>query len=664
MAPKTTPHPPQEKLRAFAQGTLVDQEFRQVEEHLAQCDTCCDSLAGEPAGTLLELAREAVAGGLNRPSQPANSAADANAIPAPLQNHPRYRIVEKIGSGGMGAVYKAEHRIMQRTVALKVVHPWMLSHPQAVERFHREVRMAAKLTHPNIVAAYDADDAGELHSLIMEFVDGESLDRRLGEGKVVSLAHACDWIRQAALGLQFAHEQGMVHRDIKPQNLMLTREGVVKILDFGLTRMVQDAELANSPTVPEHATREGMILGTPDYIPPEQIIDSRSADTRSDIYSLGCTFYCLLTGKPPFAGGTTIDKLHAHGARGVPRLEPDQLKLPAGWPREIATQVCEIVRRMTELDPAQRFATPGEVAKALSKVLQGAKQAMQNPAARASVTPPPLPVVVERSTPAAHVTVTVPATTNSLTKKKPFLTPLQMGLGGLALFCGLLLPFVYQRLGGTPEKGGSAIADVPRPVPQIPPDPTKANASVEERAARIMLLIPSRGLWLADYKYVADEVQRLKGQKSGALQLEVVGTTRQPALLAPGSLQGRVVPDRILDAQVRASDYDALIVVGYDTSEFVPGGSFGSQVERLLQEFAAQNKPVASLCAGQRILLEHGFARGKRVATCEFVLPQAVAAAGANIGSGRVVQDGILITATADQDAPQLLRNISNLLQP
>src|SRR4051794_4758231 len=172
--------------------------------------------------------------------EPATGSA-GEAPPADLRDHPRYRILAWVGAGGMGTVYKAEHRLMERVVALKVINRSLVGRPAMVARFQQEVRAAARLSHPNIVTAYDADQAGETHFLVMEFIEGINLDAVLAEQGRLSVACACDYARQAALGLQHAFERGMVHRDIKPHNLMRTPQGQVKILDFGLARYVSEA---------------------------------------------------------------------------------------------------------------------------------------------------------------------------------------------------------------------------------------------------------------------------------------------------------------------------------------------------------------------------------------------------------------------------------------
>ena len=182
-------------------------------------------------------------------------AAEPAPLPPELVDHPRYRVVALIGAGGMGAVYKAEHRLMERTVALKVVNPAFIDNPAAVRRFQQEVKAAARLHHPNIVASHDADQAGSLHFLVMEYVEGRSLADYAQEKGPLPIPEACEYARQAALGLQHAHEHGLVHRDVKPHNLMRTPDGRIKILDFGLARLGQAAEPRPEPSVADGRRR-------------------------------------------------------------------------------------------------------------------------------------------------------------------------------------------------------------------------------------------------------------------------------------------------------------------------------------------------------------------------------------------------------------------------
>ncbi|HEX5103081.1 MAG TPA: serine/threonine-protein kinase, partial [Pirellulaceae bacterium] len=290
MATELYTHPTPDQLRAFAQGRLHGAEMAEVERHVSGCDSCCSHLERVPDDTLVQLAREAATQGVKSPSAPKTQPPKPSPgeIPEALRDHPRYRVLSVIGHGGMGAVYKAEHRKMERLVALKVINQVHLAHPQAIERFGREVRAVSRLSHPNIVLVHDADEAGDLHFLVMEFVDGISLDRVVAHNGPLSITHAVQFIRQAALGLQHAHEKGMVHRDIKPQNLMLTRtKHEIKILDFGLARLAGEqaalgAGEGSDPGTKPSQTTAGMILGTPDYIAPEQASDARTADIRAD----------------------------------------------------------------------------------------------------------------------------------------------------------------------------------------------------------------------------------------------------------------------------------------------------------------------------------------------------------------------------------------------
>ncbi len=224
-------HPTESILIAIGLGQLNEEELADIDGHLANCAACCEVVEGVAPDTLVALLRS-TATDVAKTETPLPGAA----APAALNAHPRYRVGELLGFGGMGAVYKAEHLLMERPVALKVLKRELIDRPATLERFRREVRAAARLTHPNIVAAFDAEQVDDVHFLVMEYVEGVSLSRRSAEHGPLPVAEACDYIRQAALGLQHAHECGMVHRDIKPQNLMLTPGGQVKILDFGLAR--------------------------------------------------------------------------------------------------------------------------------------------------------------------------------------------------------------------------------------------------------------------------------------------------------------------------------------------------------------------------------------------------------------------------------------------
>ncbi|HMF16391.1 MAG TPA: serine/threonine-protein kinase, partial [Gemmataceae bacterium] len=269
----------------------------------------------------------------------------------------QYRILEQLGEGGMGRVFKAVHQTMNRTVALKLLSPNLVQTPRARELFQREVRAAARLNHPNIVTAYDANQIDDRYFLVMEYVDGPNLDQLVRGQKPLPVPLVCEIMRQAANGLQYAHEMGMVHRDIKPANLLVQLAGpnqdlTVKILDFGLARL-HDAEVAPVGGAGTIVTRPNVVMGTPDYVSPEQARDLHAADIRSDLYSLGCTFYYLLTGQVPFPDGTTMEKLVRHSTVEPPPVEHFRTDLPAA--------VAAIVRRLMAKKPEARYQTPFEV---------------------------------------------------------------------------------------------------------------------------------------------------------------------------------------------------------------------------------------------------------------------------------------------------------------
>jgi len=272
-----------------------------------------------------------------------------------------YRLLAKLGEGGMGAVYKALHTRLDRVVALKVLPTQRLGNEQAVARFSREMKAVGKLDHPNIVRATDAGEAEGTHYLVMELVDGLDLSQFVKQVGPPKIADACELIRQAAVGLQHAHEHDLVHRDVKPSNLMLTPGGVVKILDLGLA-------LLHAEPGGEEVTSTGQAMGTADYMAPEQTFDSHSVDIRADVYSLGCTLYKLLCGQAPFASEkrqARFAKMLAHVQESVPPVTDRRGDVPEG--------LVAILNRMLAKQPEDRFATPAELADALGPFCGGSK---------------------------------------------------------------------------------------------------------------------------------------------------------------------------------------------------------------------------------------------------------------------------------------------------
>lgn len=257
--------------------------------------------------------------------------------PVPAANPPtdrpmlgEYILLREIGRGGMGRVYEARHRTMNRPVAVKVLAAPVAKQSQMLSRFHREIQAIARLSHPNIVTAYDAGQCHGIHFLVLELIQGTDLARQVKEQGPFPVGAAIDAVLQTAHGLQYAHAEGIVHRDIKPSNLLVDQTGTVKILDLGLARFDRSILSDDTDTSVGDLTREGGVLGTVDFMAPEQALNTKYADQRADIYGLGCTLYFLLTGQPMYDGETVMERLLAHREQPIPALgAPDRVVPPA-----------------------------------------------------------------------------------------------------------------------------------------------------------------------------------------------------------------------------------------------------------------------------------------------------------------------------------------------
>jgi serine/threonine-protein kinase len=264
----------------------------------------------------------------------------------------KYKLLDHLGTGGMSAVYLAEHINMHRRVAIKVLPTQRVHDSSYLARFYREARAAASLDHPNIVRAYDVDNQGDTHYLVMEYVQGQDMQRLVKAQGALPFEVAADYIRQGSDGLAHAHKMGLIHRDIKPANLLIDPQGVVKLLDLGLARFADDTQASLTIAHDEN------VLGTVDYLAPEQAVNSHRVDTRADIYSLGCTLYFALTGHPPFPEGTLPQRLMKHQT-----AEPTSIaKERPGAPAELVA----ICQRMMAKSADKRYQTAGEVAEALA----------------------------------------------------------------------------------------------------------------------------------------------------------------------------------------------------------------------------------------------------------------------------------------------------------
>jgi eukaryotic-like serine/threonine-protein kinase len=289
----------------------------------------------------------------------------------------RYVILERIGSGSMGRVYKAQHQLMGRTVALKIIAPEIVTNTRVIARFQREMKLVGRLDHPNVVRAFDADQVAQILYIVMEYVPGLSLGQKFRTGGPMPHQLVADYAAQAARGLAHAHSQGIVHRDVKPSNLLLSEEGSIKVLDLGLGVLMESDGDTN------FATADGIAVGTIDYMSPEQAC-GKEVDGRSDLYSLGCAMYHLMTGRLPFPGDAPVERLGKRiSGKPVPILDvkPD---LP---PKLVA-----VLDRLLAARPHERYQTGEEAAEALAS-LRPRKAAKERDSARKSApAAPPSPV--------------------------------------------------------------------------------------------------------------------------------------------------------------------------------------------------------------------------------------------------------------------------------
>jgi hypothetical protein len=383
--PAGAPCPSRQDLAAFNGGDLPAPVIEAIAEHLSRCPRCVSALgtlAGHESNTLASLRRSL------REPVPDPFAADPEyrrmedaaltlystqltpwpwpdaapaAVPTPPFTLGQYQVVEKIGQGGMGAVYRAVHPRLKKEFAIKVLRAESTADPRAVARFAREMEAVGRLDHHNLVRATDAGEARGLHFLVMELVAGIDLSRLVRLRGPLAVADACELVRQAANGLQCAHEHGLVHRDVKLSNLVLSVRGEVKVLDLGL------ALLHSAGPAAGELTATGQVMGTPDYTAPEQWEASHAVDIRADVYSLGCTLYTLLVGRPPFAGpkyASTLRKMAAHARETAAPLVEYRQDVPAPVERLLETMMAK--------SPDDRPSTPAVVARELEPFACGA----------------------------------------------------------------------------------------------------------------------------------------------------------------------------------------------------------------------------------------------------------------------------------------------------
>lgn len=284
-----------------------------------------------------------------------NRAMDDDSLYRPAQQIPGFQILSKLGQGAMAVVFKAKQLSLDRTVAIKVLPKRLSENPEFVDRFYREGRAAARLNHPNIVQAFDVGESGGYHYFVMEYIDGETVYELLDGGKPMAEAEALRMIIQSAKALAHAHEQGLIHRDVKPKNIMITKGGDIKLADMGLAREIGDYATATAEA--------GRAYGTPYYISPEQIRGEIHIDGRADIYALGATFYHMVTGKVPFDGTTPSSVMHKH--LKDPLLPPDHIN------HALTSGVGEIIEVMMAKKSDDRYPATAELIEDLEAVAKG-----------------------------------------------------------------------------------------------------------------------------------------------------------------------------------------------------------------------------------------------------------------------------------------------------
>jgi serine/threonine-protein kinase len=693
--------PKSETLAAFARGDLAATELAAVSEHVGFCAACAGALKLVPEDTLAGLARAAAAGPHTAQSGTSGvlvsgKSLASDKVPAGFVEHARYRIVSELGAGGMGTVYKAEDQLMGRTVALKVVSSHLTAKASALARFRKEVFAAAQLEHPNIIRAYDTGEAGGAQFLVMEFVEGTSLDRLVAKKGPLQVPMACAFARQAALGLQHAADKGMVHRDIKPQNLMVTRKGQVKILDFGLARFARtddgddDAQGAKLPFGAAKAvanagvTNPNLLMGTPDYLSPEQAKNSHDVDPRSDIYSLGCTLYFLLTGKPPFAGAATlIDKLLAHTEDAPPPIREARFEVPEA--------LAEVLAKMMAKKPGDRYASAKEAADALHPFTRAAgAEPVFEVVEAVVVTPAPLVATPVRrpqdgvDTDAERAGPTLAEVARPKKKKAKKRAgwfgrnkgPVLGAVAGLAL-----VVLVLAAAGGKkkpadappdPNAGDAAKGTNPKAPPQGgPKGKDKANPWVPPTvitpgSRTVLFVIPSDGVFLADYLPVR---KRLEEKGVTVVTASGDGGKSRPF----DDAKSEPVPVDYSFRQMRDQreeefrKYSAVIFCGARWDEYVGAHPKSWGTKAMLDKAREYDKVVAAICVGQGVLVEHGVLKGRSAARCPQLLKDrpgfALAWRDITWKNDGVVTDGKIITADGPEHAERFADAILSSIQ-
>ncbi|MFM8274880.1 MAG: serine/threonine protein kinase [Gemmata sp.] len=385
----------------------------------------------------------------------------------------KFKLLERIGVGGMGQVFLCEHMFMKRRVAVKVLPPAKAEQPAALGRFYREARAAGSLDHTNIIRTHDIDQDGNLHFIVMDYVDGPNLLDVVKKFGPLDITRAVSYIRQAALGLDYAFRNKLIHRDVKPGNILIDRKGVARILDMGLARFLNDH--SDQLTIKYD---DKIVLGTADYVAPEQVANSHSVDIRADVYGLGATFYFLLAGHPPFPTGTVSQKLLWHRTK-----EPTPVVLIRP---EVPEAVAAIIGKMMAKDPKARYQTPAQVVAELEQFLTGP---VPLPAAEEMplLSPAATEGIVEEDVAGAAVAETPLNTAATLAAH----TQAKFGAGAAVMSPLAASPFgasTNSPWGTAPRSSAVVTRPAPRGVPPRPSEP--ADAQTAKRPGRFSPVNP------------------------------------------------------------------------------------------------------------------------------------------------------------------------------
>ena len=540
-----------------------------------------------------------------------------------------YIVLEEIGKGGMGLVFKARHAKMGRIVGLKVLFPSGMRSPEIIERFQREAMTIGSLHHDNIVVAHDADEADGIHYLVMEYIDGSDLSKLvqsqgpLDVNTVIKIAH------QTAQALAYAHGAGVVHRDVKPHNILLDREGNIKILDLGLARFDSYLGVATDASMHASMTSTGMVMGTVDYMSPEQALNSKYVDHRSDIYSLGCTVFYLLNAREIYEGETVVEKLVAHREQPIPCL--------ATFRPEVTNEFDAIFSKMVAKHRDDRYNSMNDLVEDLESIMQGhapihAPLVPPQPSSASTVmaaTPPPSAGMPSTIAPAPAMIAAAPDESESSADMAQLVPEAARALSGsrrmpglqLALAASLILlisigAIGFMILGGNdeptpdvalnnngngdtpspfieePDTGPGPVEPIVEPEPPYPPrrQPPHPNTLAKGGKGRILVAIGHQGF----NKGELDEIKHAFGK----LRSEVVSATihQKKAAINEKGRKEHMNPDMDLKT-VRVEDFDALMFVGGNMHEYKDKGN-QELVAQTVLKFLDADKVVGAINNG------------------------------------------------------------------